>query len=469
MNELSQLTNAVIIISLTGTISYLLWKRLMPFMEKNVSRLIYFTLCQTCLFSLLPVGFLMVMFFRRRRYIQGDDWWRMDFRVTGTMGVIVLLLWAVWLFRAIGSAGKSAKNRLMQWGKRWVSIPEEDEEALAEFYAAKKELKIHRFVGLRRDERVQSPMITGTIFARVLLPFLDSYTREQFRVICYHELTHCRKNDVFFRFCSVIIGPPHILRFLGEERRDMLEEWSERHCDVCAIRALRGKLTSREYFGRILDMVEQKARQGESGDTACALFDDPSRLGRRIEYVANFAKTNRMSKGMAALFLISFFMVNLSSAYTIGNLLADFSDMAYRATERVNIRANKDDLEEIFLAGSEDATYKEIAYSEHSELSSSVENRLEGETLKLSTDIRYTFNRVILKKGRNVRISCMTSSKTEKVWIGLMSGQSGDIQYVEGLKNLGHTFMAPENGEYDIFVQNCGSREMEVTVSYYCY
>lgn len=470
MNELIQLVNAVITVSLTGTISYLLWKRLVPFMEKNVSRIVYISLCQACLFTLLPFGFLMVILFRSNRYIQGDDWWRMDYRVTGTMGVVLLALWAVWLCQILWSVGKSVKKRLLRWRERLVSIPEDDEDALAEFYAAKKELKVHGFVSLRRDERVQSPMVTGAIFARVLLPILGIYTKDQFRVICYHELTHCRKHHVFFRLCVALIGPPRILRFLGKERREMLAEWSERHCDVCTIHALKGKMTGSDYFGRILDMVEQQVRQVKTIGMACALLDDPSRLGRRMEYVANYKKTNRMSKGMARLFLASFFAVNLASSYMVGNLLANVSDLAYRATERVNIRANREELEEMFLSGDADNTYKSVVCMERSEgLSSSAENELEEETLSVSAGNRYTFDEVSLGKGMSVRISCTTPLNIGNVWIGLVDEKSGDIRYVEGSERLGHTFTIPEDGEYCIFVQNRGDRETGITISYYYY
>ncbi|MCM1156849.1 MAG: hypothetical protein NC392_15950, partial [Roseburia sp.] len=472
MNAVSGFMYAVLLLNLSGVMSYLLWRRLYPYMEKNASSLVYLLLRQTCVMGLLPLGYVIVRLVRRNGYIQGDDWWRMAFRVTGTVGAVFLLLWLVWGIRTACAVFRVLKKQRSKKKKRAVSFPEKEGAALEEFRAVKKKMRIRGFVGLYRAKGIRSPKTTGALFARVFLPYLYGYeyTEEQLDVIYSHELTHYKSGDAAYKLCSLLAGLYWIFRFtvFARERDEMLTEWSERSCDIGAIKALRGRMTGKDYFRVILEMIDQqKAVFGENGAAAAGLVDGSLRLERRMEYVRRYEETMRTPKSIRALFAASFMTANLATACLAGFVLADVNDMLYRMTEHVSVEAVQDDLEMKALSGRDDDTYvrMETAKDEPG-LRILQEGEKVRESWTVTPGVRYISGRLSLKQGRRVKIFCTTVSDTETVWVGLMKEDNKDIQYIEEKGNFSYLFTVLQDGEYHVFVQNSGSSDIEVRLIY---
>lgn len=469
MTLISQIFFSIIITSFTGTVALAIWKMTRKFFLAWNPSLMYLTLRLVCLLYVLPFGYVIVQLTVRDGYIQPDGIWQLNFAVTGIMKYLFLIFGCVWFFLSSRCAVKYIKLSLRQREFLCGNVPEEDEAAIEEFARIKKKLGIHRNIELCRNDMLGSPMITGIIFCKVILPY-RRYSREQLRVIFYHELSHYKSHDLLYKWCGVYVGTIQHLNSFSEDLLELLNEWGEYHCDKKAIQAMGGEMETGRYFDTIIDIMRNAPQIEEEDYIFSMLCENRVSLERRIDYMKRYKNVSRASKVMSYLLAFGFVVLSLTTTYAGGRKLVEAHNFIYKSTEQITREEALSNLEETFLPAEEDQSYDVLEYENpESELIMPIleENVLVNSTWTVAKGVRHVSDKIKLEAGQVVSISCTSTPADMLFWIGIMNSD-GDVRFTDGTGSVSHNFVINEADSYRVLVQNMGKVTITSSISY-CY
>ena len=97
--------------------------------------------------------------------------------------------------------------RFLKMTKRW-SDPVTDAEVLRLFQDIRKEAGISGKIGLYQCECAGTPMLTGFIHPRILLPHIH-FAADELRFILYHELVHYKRKDLWYKSLILLATAVH--------------------------------------------------------------------------------------------------------------------------------------------------------------------------------------------------------------------------------------------------------------------
>lgn len=471
MSWSSQLFFAILIAIVTGTIAKLFWEAARVWIAGRNPKLAYQLLRIVCILYIFPFAYIAIQLTVRDGYIQTDGIWQLNFMATDIVNLLLGAAGLVWIGLSLKCLGQYALQS-MRWNRQfWDSIPVEDETALVEFARVKKKLGMHRKVGLYYSPKITSPMVIGFFRFRILLP-MRSYSEEQLRVVFYHELTHCKRFDIFYKVCSVYIG---MLQNLSGHANQMLEEleyWGECSCDIRAVEAMSDEIPAKRYFEVILEIMGNRPRMRENNHIFSKLYENQLTLERRIEYMKKYMSISRLAKRASFLLAFGVAMVSVSTAYAAGAKLAEVHDNVYKGME-VTIEETMADagLEEHVLYPEDDDTYDRIVYA-NPELEEIIPlldaNEMASFNWTVTPGTRHVSSKFYVKSGQSIAISATAIPAGQTFWIGIMDS-SGVVRYVEGTGALSHTFSISDSGNYRVLVQNRGTKNITASGSYYFY
>lgn len=432
--------------------------------------LIYLTLRIVCLFFVVPVVYIAIQLTVRNGYLQVDGPWQMNFALAGipayAAGAAAVLWLALAVILIIRKLAGSKDYREMLKG----TIPEDDDIAVEEFYRIKKKLGIRRRIGLNRNDLLASPIIVGFIFPKVLLPY-KKYNREQLQVIFYHELTHFKSKDVFYKICAYYSSLySHLLKKQAGPLK-YVNEWSEYDCDTKAMYAMRDEIGQNRYFQVILEIMEKSMNPREEDHIFSMLCESSSNLGRRVLYMDYCRKMKKVNKGVSFLLVFAFVMVSMTTTYAAGLKIADVQEILYKETEVLTEEeTNVDALEEMYISAEEDDTFTDTVYenSEEDIMPILDANEIVGFDWGIDPNVRHVSGTYALKAGNNVSIACVATPSSNTYWIGIMDS-AGNVRYVSGSGSVSHTFEIKYKDSYRVIVQNASSSKISASGNYYYY
>lgn len=139
--------------------------------------------------------------------------------------------------------------------RRWYQ-PVENSHIITAFEEMKKDLYLTSPLGLKLCKKVTSPMITGLIRPTLLLPHED-YEGADLTFVLKHELTHFRRNDLWFKLLLLLVQGFHwynplVHLMVREANKDI-----EMACDEEVLKDQSGD-TRKQYTERILALMEVK-------------------------------------------------------------------------------------------------------------------------------------------------------------------------------------------------------------------
>lgn len=432
---------------------------------------VYLTLRVVGLLYMVPIGYLLIQTTWRKGYLQQDGLWQLHFSLTGEMKLPLALLVFCWLGVVLVNIGKFFGHKIAWNNVCRGDFPEDDEVAIEEFARIKKELKVHRRIRLYRNDLLQSPIIRGVFFVRIILPY-QTYSREQLAVIYYHELTHYKGHDLRYKVCARIawvLSPMHgaIGRLIK-----LVDEWSEYHCDTRAVAAMGGKGQGRRYFGAIIQIAETSRQIPEMGYIFSGLFESGILLERRIEHMKKYNEYKRAAKGVSVALALAFVIVSVTPVYAAGTQLSRFHDFIYKNVENTTeYDVAEDALEVHYIPAEEDDTYTELvyAYPEQEYIMPVLnEDEVVSFTWTVTPGTRHVSSKFYVKAGQKISTSATITPAGVTYWLGIMDSD-GDVWYVTGTSSIAYTFPISSSDYYRVLVQNQGSQNITASGAYSYY
>lgn len=254
-------------------------------------------------------------------------------------------IWMLWLAVAAGLLIR--KVTLYQSFVKYLRAgerPVEDLDTLNRFAELCEELELKRPVELYTNHLIASPLMLGFVKPSVVLPSLPE-NKTTFRYICLHELTHCKRGDIFYKWLLQLTLCIHWFNPLVHLMVKIVGRGCELSCDETVLHRL-DALERNEYGSALLESLQTPGTYRE-GVAALTLNEGVSSLKERLAAIMRY---NKPSKGMALVALLLAALL-FTGGYALG---------AYSVEpESFNIEAN-DDLSGESIAQPEE--YSEYSY-----------------------------------------------------------------------------------------------------------
>lgn len=346
------------------------------------------------------------------------------------------------------------------------NMPEEDPLVTGEFERIRSEIGLKADIHLFRNHRLESPLVTGYWKKQVILPTND-YDKNQLDVIFYHELTHIKKHDLFFKMCSVFIVAVQCFNPCAYLLIAILNRWSEFDCDTKAVEAMKEECSTKEYFQKIMEMMEMgrpgTERIGQS--TVSMLVENKSNLERRIDFMRKYRKTKKVSKVVTGALVMVFALLSTTTSYAAGVKVAEMNDRVYAEMEEVD--------DETEFGVNQWSEIFEVPASENTDVTDVYVDNQDGVMpigggsfdWTIPAGVRYITGQIYLESGDTLSIACTATPNTETYWAGIML-PNGNCKVAEGKGSGNADFSITTSGYYRVMIQNRSSVEIRVCGGY---
>jgi beta-lactamase regulating signal transducer with metallopeptidase domain len=227
--------------------------------------------------------------------------------------------WVAWL--AVAAFLFTRKVTLYQSFVKYLRAGQcamEDVDTLNRFAEVCEELGIHRPVELTTNRLIASPLLLGFGKPAVVLPSLPE-NGSAFRYICLHELTHCKRKDIFYKWLLQVTLCIHWFNPLVHLMVRQAGRTCELSCDEAVLRVL-PKRQRKEYGDTLLESLKTPGTYRE-GIAALTLNEGSFPLKERLEAILRFHRPNKIMLAVAILLVTLLF----TGGYALGAYRASFS------------------------------------------------------------------------------------------------------------------------------------------------
>lgn len=166
-----------------------------------------------------------------------------------------------------------------------------NEEYLKCFHAIRSEMGIIEYVALKQSDIVHSPIFVGIWKPMVILPNIDMDITD-FNMIIKHELMHCKRSDMIYRFFAIVV---HIIHWFNPISYFMLYSINvacEYSCDEMVTKNM-DEYSKMKYGNMILNQIEHHTKNNFYSATWAQ--NDKNVLKTRISIIKNDKKYKRVS------------------------------------------------------------------------------------------------------------------------------------------------------------------------------
>ncbi len=211
-------------------------------------------------------------------------------------------LWVVWLAGALVLLIRKATAyqsflRYLRAGRK----PVEDPALLDRAAKAGEEIGVKRPVELYVNPLAASPMLLGVRKPWVVLPTVE-LPEEDFRFVVLHELTHCRRRDVLYKWLTQLTVCIHWFNPLVHWMAREVERTGELSCDEAVLRRLDGP--GRRAYGDAILRTISAGGGYQAVQPSPTLGAEGKHLKERLETIMKFKKTGRLAAVLAALLAV---------------------------------------------------------------------------------------------------------------------------------------------------------------------
>ena len=324
MSWMIELTFAILLTSVTGSILLLLWYFIGRLLQRSgYLNIQYLLLKIELLFFVIPVFYL---YFTRNSNLVLMKAGGVLFLETPVIRTGSLIFSAVWLSGVIMISAIYIFDIVRLYWRNRGKIPcvKEVEEC---FHAVCKKLNIPQGrVRLYRSYRIQVPELIGVLHPVVMLP-VEDFTPEEMQVIFIHELTHYRQKDIEIKYLVTLILVIHFFNPVVWWLHMSIRKWSEFTCDSKACEPAGG---IKKYFEVILKIATDRGNIGPF--FTARLTEDAHEILKRVEYMKKYKAFRKKSPGIIAGICTVLLVCSSVSVYAASvEALEQYRDL-YRAT-----------------------------------------------------------------------------------------------------------------------------------------
>lgn len=220
-------------------------------------------------------------------------------------------IWLVWLAGALGLLIR--RITIYQSFVRYInagSAPVSDMEMLDRLSVTARQAGIKKPIELCVNPLISSPLLMGFFRPCILLPSAD-ISEKDFQYIILHELTHCRRGDMFYKWLVQMTVCLHWFNPLVHLMSREISRACEFSCDE-AVLAKMGRDSARDYGKTLLDAMAAVGRYRENPG-AVTLSENKQLLRERLEALMKFREQSKTVKVLTAALT---FCVVLGAAFT---------------------------------------------------------------------------------------------------------------------------------------------------------
>ncbi|MDE7311847.1 MAG: M56 family metallopeptidase [Eubacterium sp.] len=329
---------------------------------------------------------------------------------------------------------------------RAASVAWEDEDIRKICGAFAQELGIRKNIKIYRCSVIASPFSAGLLRPCIFFPSGCMYC-EDVRLMLKHELVHCKRKDVLYRFFMMLIRAMHwfnpVISFFERD----FAHYSELACDEKVLENA-GDFERYGYASLLLAALEEVQEDGtEKYVTGFTGRNEKEAERRMIHIMKGTGKITKPAAAAAAVFFAVY-----SPAVTYAALQGFYSVDSWIAMKAED--ANSVEVEM-------DLNFTE--YTEYQELSE--EDILDFDRLRLvgkkaeNIDVAISGSEdknllsVSLNKGDRVRISLSSENEKDSFKVGLKD-ENGVCQWNDSKGGLvAHTFITTKKSDYLVVVK----------------
>ena len=454
------LFSAVLLNFILGTIIYIIWKLLGRLAEsKGYVEINYWIWKIVLLAFLCPVG-IIVLFGIKKKGLYGFDFW-----YANKIRILLTVLGIVWFIGSVIRAFIYMKkmhqmHKMLQKGRKCQP------EIIKKKQQICCELGQKNNIDIVKHKEIKIPMAYGIFHRRIVLPEIE-YSTEEIDIILHHELIHHKHHDLLWKAIFMMV---HITYWFHPGMKDLirqLDQWGEAYCDRTASYYIESMKT---YFNVIIDIATEEK---ECNTYCMGLCENSELLVLRMKRMQSYLNKKPLKRITAvSLMLIIFGISSITvAASTIGfakgyayvadqtmdeeSVIETEKVIDYKIDRKEKIRSQKREGIEVIKQG---AIIPDVNDAGILDLKLKAKERIE-------TKKKY----IDKKKGKEIEISVSTGLEedhvSKKIAIGIIE-PNGKERYIEEGRNLWHGFKINKSGDYVIFIENYG--EKDVDISGYC-
>ncbi len=231
----------------------------------------------------------------------------------------------LWLLIALGMLIR--KITAYQSFVRYVSVGAEpvfDSILLEEFFAVTKQMGVNRRVELRVNPLLASPTLTGIFHPCIVLPNADVSPKD-FRYIVMHELTHCKRWDICYKWLVQFVVCLHWFNPLVYIMSQEINNACEFSCDE-AVMEKTGYENAQDYGRTLLDAMAAVGKYRESS-TVATLSANKVLLKERLGAIMSYGEKSGTVRILTAVLTVCMILgAVFAGAYPIQADAAEVSE-----------------------------------------------------------------------------------------------------------------------------------------------
>lgn len=293
----------LILMSISGSLMYLLGTMVSRLMKKRYSTWHYALLVSAALILVLPVQAVFTIPKIVNVEISHNVSAAVRSMDNGMTGIEPLkLLFALWLTVALIYGLFTAVSYYRSYRSiKTVSQEMFSEDILRVYNEVREQLGVNRNISVMTSEYLPSPLLFGIVKPIIVIPDRE-FKREELRLIFAHELIHYKHRDLIIKLIAAAAVSIHWFNPLVYLLRGSMNEGCELCCDESVLRYI--ALDDKKDYGRLLiSIIEHSSKCRYSFTTAMA--SPKENIKTRLTKIAEFKRTSRIIKLVGVMAAVS--------------------------------------------------------------------------------------------------------------------------------------------------------------------
>lgn len=464
MNWISQIFFVVLITALISDVVFAMWWIFQLAFTRWSPTLVYNTLRWIVVLFLLPVGYVAINISHHSDYLYAPDTlWQNSFFINEAMMPIVRTSAIIWLIGIVVAGCIIFKFKSSSNEDKELNLEETDSFVLSEQKRVQQLLNVKQKIEIIRNPEIDVPHVKGVFKKRIMMP-CNKYTHDEIKITMYHEITHVKKHDLFFKALGWVIVAVQWFNPMVYLIPTALNRWSESDCDAKALKAMEQEIEPNNYYEMLMRMASDEQDRRHLLNFSM-LVEDKRSIERRIEYMRKLQSANGLPKIVTVVLAAAFALFSTTTAYAAGAAMADANDKIREATDEVIIVEANDDAEVLaedqFIVSAEEYEDVTTVYMESDVMLLGMGTF----AWNIPANTRYVTGKIYLSKGDVITIACTVKPSTSSYRFGLVL-PSGSTKVAQGSGGSTSDFEITTSGYYQVMVQNLSAVTVEAAGSY---